>query len=202
MVNRSFPDDTTNVTDRLRVSSEPDGGTVRMTESLATLSLYSFVTPVWPNPARRSASWATARDSPDTFGTVEYRPETIHHAPTPASSPSSKMTRVMMIVLRRRRWRAVLVRVGGLPGGGAPGRPANARRPFPSAVADPCDGPATAVSCRPASTPTRSVESSAAAISPVLPFMRAVESEPTRGTGPRRRGGGIGTTGRPSVGRI
>src|SRR6476660_10395033 len=149
MVNRSFPDDTTNVTDRLRVSSDPDGGTVRMTESLATLSLYSLVTPVWPNPARRSASWATERDSPDTFGTVEYRPETIHHAPTPASSPSSRITRVMMIVLRRRRWRAVLVRVGGLRGG-APGRPPNARRPFPSTVADPCGGPATAVSCRPA----------------------------------------------------
>jgi beta-lactam-binding protein with PASTA domain len=28
MVNRSFPDDTTKVTDRLRVSSDPDGGTV------------------------------------------------------------------------------------------------------------------------------------------------------------------------------
>src|SRR5690349_17003070 len=140
MVNRSFPDDTTNVTDRLRVSSEPDGGTVRMTKSFATFSLYSLVTPVWPNPARRTATWATERDSPDTFGTVEYRPETIHHAPTPASSPSSKMTSVMMIVLRRCRWRAVLVRVPGFRGG-ATGRPASVRgasSPSLAAGADPC----------------------------------------------------------------
>src|SRR5215470_5968650 len=122
MVNRSFPDDTTRVTARLRVSSDPDGGTVRMTESLATFSLYSLVTPVWPNPARRSANWATERDSPDTFGTVEYRPDTIHQAPTPASRPSSRMTSVMMSVLRRRRRRAFAVRVSGFRGG-APGRP-------------------------------------------------------------------------------